>query len=76
MGYGYSLATVRKNNEAGLEHVGVRLGRLCIAHDISVASLATEFSVSRQTIYNWFCGATQPKDTQKALIAAYIAALA
>jgi transcriptional regulator with XRE-family HTH domain len=75
MGYGYSLAIVRKNSEADPEHIGVRLGQVCIARDVSVASLAKEFRVSRQTIYNWVCGVTLPKGGKNLLVEAYIAAL-
>ena len=61
MSYGYSLRLVQLNREADGSNLGVRLGRLCIEHDIPVAEVAKQCSVSRVTVYSWFCGATTPQ---------------
>jgi transcriptional regulator with XRE-family HTH domain len=62
MSYGYSARTVARNKKASIRSLGVRLGRECIRRDISVNEVAAEFGVSRQTVYNWFCGITVPQD--------------
>lgn len=72
---GYSVQLVTLNRKANGRLLGVRLGRTCIKHGISVVSVAAELGVSRQTIYNWFSGVNAPfgprVETVKALIAAY-----
>jgi DNA-binding XRE family transcriptional regulator len=60
MSYGYSARLVKLNKEASRKLLGVRLGRACIANDVAVSQVAYELVVSRQTIYNWFTGATNP----------------
>ena len=61
MGYGYSIRLIQLNKSADRKLLGVRLGKLCIKHDLPVSSVASKVGVSRQTVYNWFIGATQPK---------------
>jgi transcriptional regulator with XRE-family HTH domain len=61
MGYGYSIRLIDLNKKADKQSLGVRLGKLCIKNNIPVAEVATSFGVSRQTIYNWFIGATFPQ---------------
>lgn len=63
MTYGYSLRLIEKNKEADEQHLGVRLGRVCIAREIPVSEIATKFNVTRQTVYNWFSGVVSPADT-------------
>lgn len=75
MFYGYSTHIVQKNNEADPEHIGVRLGRVCISRKVPVSKLAEGFGVSRQTIYNWFCGDTIPSDDKYVLVEAYLSSL-
>ena len=75
MCYGYSLRLVRLNREADSSKLGVRLGRLCMQHDIPVAKIASRFGVTRVTVYNWFCGQTVPRSRVVPLIEAYIAEL-
>tara|TARA_R110000868_G_scaffold146931_7_gene368020 strand:- start:754 stop:969 length:216 start_codon:yes stop_codon:yes gene_type:complete len=41
--------------------LGVRLGNLCVAKDISVTTIAAMFNVSRQTVYWWFIGRYKPR---------------
>lgn len=63
------------NKDADAKAVGVRLGQACISNDISVAAAARQLRVSRQTIYNWFCGASTPQATIQDAIEDYIATL-
>ncbi len=60
MSYGYSAKLVKLNSEADGSRLGVALGRVCIARDISVSHVASVIGVSRQTVYNWFCGTYEP----------------
>lgn len=60
MTYGYSQSLVKVNKKASAKSLGVALGRVCIARNISVQSAADEFGVSRMTIYNWFKGHSEP----------------
>lgn len=60
MGVGYSLRTQKLNEEADPQSLGVRLGTACIKHGIPATQVASALGVSKQTIYNWFCGTTQP----------------
>lgn len=75
MSSGYSLRIQDANAKASRHKLGVRLGRLCIAQDIPVAVVAKCTGVTRQTIYNWFCGTSVPQGTAVALIASYMASL-
>lgn len=61
-GYGYSLRIARSIQAADPSLPGVRLGLYCLAHDIPVAQVATQFSVSRMTVYNWFTGRYHPTE--------------
>ena len=60
---GYSYRLVKANKAADSKHIGVKLGRYCIAADIPVAQIAEEFNVSRMTVYNWFMGIVNPHKT-------------
>lgn len=75
MSGGYSLRIQDANSKASKHKLGVRLGRLCIAQDIPVAVVAKCTGVTRQTVYNWFCGTSAPQGTAVALIASYMASL-
>jgi len=59
---GYSSRIIKLNKEASGRLLGVKLGRVCIKHDIPVTYVAGILKVSRQTVYNWFTGATNPHD--------------
>lgn len=76
MSYGYSVRLIQLNNEADDTLIGVRLGRVCIEHDISVLDVADALQVSRQTIYHWFSGTFLPKKETAARIRKYLDALA
>lgn len=76
MPVGYSVQTLKDNAAADAGRLGVRLGRLCIDKNISVAEVAKAMQVSRQTVYNWFRGTKSPcvgERTEK--VEAYIARL-
>ena len=63
MRYGYSKKLIDANRVADQTALGVRLGKLCIHKDIPVAEVALRLSVSRQTVYNWFVGASSPRQS-------------
>lgn len=75
MGYGYSLKLVEDNKGADIASLGVQLGRKCIAHGVPVSKVARDLGVTRQSVYNWFCGVTTPQDELVGLIHEYIANL-
>lgn len=60
MSRGYSLHLQLLNTRADPSNLGVRLGRACIARDISVIQVSEAVGVTRQTVYNWFVGASSP----------------
>lgn len=57
---GYTLHLQRSNKSANPKNLGVKFGRHCIKHNVSVQKLSEEFGVSRQAIYNWFTGRHEP----------------
>ena len=75
MSYGYSLRLIEQNEQADSRKLGVRLGKVCIAHDVPVAVVANRFSVTRQTVYNWFRGSSTPKDSLHLSVEIYIKTL-
>lgn len=76
MSYGYSQLTVTANKQADKRLLGVALGRACIANGVPVADVAQKFSVSRQTVYNWFEGRHEPGAWVLEDIKAFIESLA
>ena len=66
---GYSYALVKAINAADSKLLGVRLGRVCVAKDVPVTTVATRCGVSRQTVYWWFTGVFKPKPKLAELIA-------
>lgn len=70
---GYSRKFADANKKADSSHIGVQLGRICIARDISVPDVAQYLGVSRQAIYLWFLGKSKPhpqmRETLKELVA-------
>lgn len=75
MSYGYSLRLIERNRQASDKKLGVRLGRVCIERQVPVTTVANEFGVTRQTVYNWFSGTSTPADTLHTLVDTYIAKL-
>ena len=62
---GYSRKFVVANKKADSFHVGVQVGRICIKQDIPVQDVADHLGVSRQAVYAWFLGKTQPHPAQR-----------
>jgi hypothetical protein len=75
MTYGYSQRLAELNRSAGLESVGVALGRECIRVGISVRTVAQDLKVSRMTVYNWFTGASKPGKRMDWIVKDYLAGL-
>jgi hypothetical protein len=73
--YGYSLRLLRLNQAADAGNPGVQLGRVCIAQDVPVSTVARVLGVQRQTVYNWFCGVSRPRQRQLAAIHTYMSQL-
>lgn len=65
MSLGYSAHTILLNKKADIDRLGVALGRAAIKKGMSVAYIALDLGVSRQTVYNWFVGAYDPKPDQE-----------
>lgn len=75
MSVGYSLKLRDTNLRASSKLLGVRLGRLCIAKDVPASVVADRLGVTRQTVYNWFRGQSNPAPALTGLIEQYIAML-
>lgn len=75
MSHGYTLRIRDLNAKADKRKLGVRLGRLCIKHDVPVTVVAERMGVTRATVYNWFCGTSVPQASAVSLIESYIASL-
>lgn len=75
MSTGYSLRIRDLNAKADKRKIGVRLGRVCIKHNIPVSVVAKHMGVTRATIYNWFCGVSAPQTTSIGVLETYIASL-
>jgi len=61
MSRGYSVRFIELNKSADRQHLGVKLGRMCIKYDVPVSLVADHLGVSRQAVYNWFTGVSNPK---------------
>jgi DNA-binding transcriptional regulator YiaG len=75
MSYGYTARLIQKNKEASGRSLGVKLGRLCIKHDMPVSEVAITLGASRQTVYNWFTGVSTPEPPFTELIEELISEL-
>lgn len=75
MSKGYSLHLRNLNAKADKRKLGVRLGLLCIDHDVPVMVVAKTLGVTRTTVYNWFCGTSVPQPALTSAIETYIAKL-
>lgn len=62
MSQGYTIKVAEAINNADGSLIGVQLGRLCLKRGISVMEAARTLGVTRQTVYQWFCGETFPRD--------------
>jgi transcriptional regulator with XRE-family HTH domain len=74
--HGYTLSLVLANKRAPRQKLGVRLGKACIAANIPVAQVASDFGVSRPAVYAWFTGRSEPKWQLEEAIEKYIKRLA
>jgi transcriptional regulator with XRE-family HTH domain len=72
---GYTIRVAQGIKEADGNLMGVKLGRVCLAQDIPVATVAEALGVTRQTIYYWFLGRSEPRGPACEAIEAYIASL-
>jgi hypothetical protein len=75
MSYGYSILTIDRNKAADGSKLGVALGRVCIEKCIPVTEVANKIKVTRQTVYNWFEGTTNPNDYYTHEIASFLSSL-
>jgi transcriptional regulator with XRE-family HTH domain len=73
---GYTIRIAQGIKEADGNLMGVKLGRVCLAQDIPVSTVAEALGVTRQTIYYWFLGRSEPRGPACESIEAYIANLA
>ena len=71
MSQGYSSTFIKKNQAADQSLAAVRLGALCIERGIPVVVVAEALNVSRQTVYNWFCGSSIPHPLTRAAVHAF-----
>lgn len=68
MTYGYSARLIDLNKRANQNSIGVRLGKACIKANLSAAEVAARLGVSRQTVYNWFSGRSDPQPAYVELV--------
>jgi hypothetical protein len=61
MASGYSVHVVEGVRTADGKRLGVQLGRLCVSRDIPVSRVSLSLGVSRQTVYSWFLGKSEPR---------------
>lgn len=66
---GYSRKFTIANKKADQTHIGVQLGRICIDRDIPVLDVAEYLGVSRQAVYMWFLGRSNPHPGMRETIA-------
>lgn len=72
---GYSLRIAEAIKKADGSLLGVKLGRLCLARDIPVSVVADKLGVTRQAVYAWFTGESDPRGPMCDAIEAYIKSL-
>ena len=63
---------IERNKKADRRHLGVAVGRLCIAQNIPVSNVADTLGVSRMTIYNWFMGLHGPQAAYVPVLTEYL----
>lgn len=72
---GYSIRVAEGIKGADGNLLGVQLGRACLARDIPVTTVAAELGVTRQTVYHWFLGLSEPRGAACGAIKAYLTRL-
>jgi len=70
--HGYTIRIAEALNNADGDLAGVKLGQLCIKHDIAVTKVAKYLGVTRQTVYSWFTGKSQPQSSYADAVARLI----
>ncbi len=70
--HGYTIRIAEAINNADGDLAGVKLGQLCIKHDIAVTKVAKYLGVTRQTVYSWFTGKSQPQSSYADAVARLI----
>ena len=70
----YSQKTIEIINEAP-KNLGTDLGRWAVRRDISMQRISLVVGASRQTIYNWFTGATEVTPSYQERVAKVIEVL-
>ncbi len=69
---GYSIRVAEAIKEANGNLLGVKLGRACLARDIPVTDVARDLGVTRQTVYAWFMGESDPRGPMCDAIKSYL----
>lgn len=69
---GYSIRVAEAIQEADGNLIGVQLGRACLARDIPVSVVAENIGVTRQTVYHWFLGLSEPRGRAVGAIQTYL----
>jgi DNA-binding phage protein len=69
---GYSIRVAEAIGEADINLLGVQLGRACLARDIPVAEVAASLGITRQTVYHWFLGLSEPRGKSCDAIQSYL----
>lgn len=69
---GYTIRIAEAINNADGNLIGVKLGQLCIKHDVAVSKVARYLGVTRQTVYSWFTGKSQPQASYSDAVARLI----
>ncbi len=72
---GYSIRMAEAIKGANGNLLGVRLGRACLARDIPVSDVAERLGVTRQTVYAWFMGTSDPRGPMCDAIKSYLNSL-
>ena len=72
---GYSIRVAEAIKEANGDLLGVQLGRACLAQDIPVSVVAESLGFTRQTVYHWFLGLSEPRGKACDAIQSYLNSL-
>lgn len=72
---GYTIRVAEAISNADGKLLGVKLGKLCLEHDISASQIAKRLGVTRQTVYAWFVGKSKPQPQHEAAVERIISAL-
>lgn len=72
---GYTIRLAKAIEEADGNLLGVQLGRACLARDVPVSVVSKNLGVTRQTVYNWFLGLSEPRGATRDAIQTYITSI-